>query len=285
VEKEIVTEPIVITIKPLPQKKPEDFTGAVGKFLMEAYLEKDQLAQNGQGKLIVKVKGKGNFIQFGQPLVPWPEGVEPFEPVITDQLNKNTAPIEGTRTYEFGFAVDAVGGYTLPALSFSYFDIDENSFRRLNTDSLQLTVLEATEKTVIDAAITKSSFPYVLLILSVSVIGIAAVLFFKKRKPKPEVKENIFAPAKTNYVRQLASLNLNQLTGKQTCIEVQRIVSAFSKEYSSSLTLQQKQEALAILQECELTIYSRIESEEKKTELVTRTMKLLHAVSSQPQHY
>jgi len=274
VEKEIVTEPIVITVKPLPQKKPDDFTGAVGTFLTEAYLEKDQIAQNGQGKLIVKIKGKGNFIQFGQPLIQWPEGVEPFEPLITDQLNKNTAPIEGTRTYEFGFAVDAAGSYILPALSFSYFDIDDDSFRRLSTDSLQLTVLKAAEKTVIDTTVTKNSFPYVWVILSLVIISIATILFFRKRKPKPEEKESISAPVKTNYVQQLASLNLNELAEKQACTEIQRIVSAFSKEHSSLLTLQQKEEVQAILQECELVIYSKA-LEGKKTELVKRGMKLL----------
>ena len=274
VEKEIVTEPIVITVKPLPEKKPEDFTGAVGKFLAEAYLEKDQMAQNGQGKLIVKIKGKGNFIQFGPPLVRWPRGVEPFEPAITDQLNKNTAPIEGTRTYEFGFAVDAAGSYTLPAFSFSYFDIEENSFRRLRTDSLRLTVQAATAKTTIGATLTKSSFPYVWVLLFLVAISVAAGLFLSKKQPKLEMRQDRMAAAKPNYVQQLASLNLNQLTEKQTCVEVQRIVAAFYKERFSSLSPQQKQEVLSVLGECELVIYSG-SPVAKKTELVARTMKLL----------
>lgn len=279
VEKEIVTEPIAITVKPLPEKKPDDYTGAVGKFLAEAHLEKDQMAQNGQGKLIVKIKGKGNFIQFGQPIVRWPRGVEPFEPTITDQLNKNTAPIEGTRIYEFGFAVDAAGSYTLPAVSFSYFDIDEDSFRRLNTDSLHLTVQAPTAKATTGGTLTKNSFPYLWTLPFLAIMSIAAFFFFRKRKPEPEAKQAVTAPVKANYVQQLASLNLNQLSEKQTCIEIQRIVTAFSKEYSPSLSLQQKQEMQAVLRECELVIYSHLEEKGKKKDLTERTVRMIKEVS------
>ena len=277
VQKEIITKPIVITVKALPGKKPESFTGAVGNFSIKAMLSKNEMPLNGQGKLIVSIKGQGNFIQFAQPLIHWPSGIEPFEPTVTDIVNKNTAPIEGERTFEFGFAADAMGHYALPSISFSFFDVATESFKQLTTDSLQLTVTKANKKNVIEAIRQKTSAPFIWIILAASVICIATLILYRNKKKKPVLKKAIEEPARPNYMQQIASLNINALTEKQTCAEVQKILSGFSKEKSPLLSSQQKEELRSILQECQLCIYSHVD-EGRKEELIKRSVSLVKSV-------
>jgi hypothetical protein len=277
IQKAIITKPIVITVKALPKKKPESFTGAVGKFSIKAMLRKNEMPLTGQGKLIVSIKGKGNFIQFAQPLIHWPAGIEPFEPTVTDNLDKNTAPIEGERTFEFGFAADAMGHYILPSVSFSFFDVAAKSFKQLATDSLQLTVTKANKKNVIEAIRQKTSTPFVWIILLMLTVVIASLILYNRKKKRPMFKNIIEEPARPNYIQQIASLNIEVLTEKQTCIELQKILSGFLKENFSLISSQQKEELQSILQECQLCIYSH-GNEGQKEELVKRSISLIKSI-------
>lgn len=279
VEKEIVTQPITITVKPLPATKPEDFTGAVGRFSLEAHLEKEEIPANGQGKLVVAVKGKGNFIQFGPPVVRWQKGIEPFEPVVKDQLNKNTAPIEGERIYEFGFAVDSMGRYAVPPLSFSYFDMTAGGFKQLTTDSLDLHVTEVIARVAPNAVEKQVSFPYIWIVLLLAVVSIGLFVFLKAKRQAGTVKQKETTSVLTepNYIQQIASLDLNELTVRETCVEIQRILSSFSKTHASLLSTEQKKELQSILQECQLVIYSHMDIGSKKEALLTRAINVLKA--------
>ncbi|HEX2606070.1 MAG TPA: BatD family protein, partial [Flavisolibacter sp.] len=48
IAKELVTKPVTILVNPLPDKRPDNFTGAVGRFAMDARLEQAQTALKGQ---------------------------------------------------------------------------------------------------------------------------------------------------------------------------------------------------------------------------------------------
>jgi hypothetical protein len=273
VEKEIVTQPVTITVKPLPVKKPDDYSGAVGNFALEAHLAKTDLPVNHDGRLVVTIKGKGNFIQFGPPVIQWPSGTEAFDPILVDKLNKNTVPIEGTRRYEFGFAASAVGTYRLPPVSFSFFDLSTRSFKTITTDTLPLHVTEAQKLIAPKVEPPVKRSPYVWILLSALVLGIMAFVALrnKRSKPPPTVSE---PPAKPNYIQQLAALNLNALTLEQTCLEIQKILSAFSTDNSSSLSEEQKAALRSILKDCELCIYSHFQTMDKE-DLIKRALKVL----------
>lgn len=274
VQKEIITKPIAIIVKPLPEKQPESFTGAVGNFSIKTTLSKNEMPLNGQGKLIINIKGQGNFIQFAQPLIHWPAGIEPFEPIVTNNIDKNVAPMQGERIFEFAFAADAMGHYVLPSVSFSFFDVAAEGFKQLTTDSLQLNVTKANKKNVLEVIKQKSSAPLVWMIALMMAIAIAVLIFFKVKKKMPTSKNITEYPVRPNYMQQIASLKIEELTEKQACIELQKILSGFSKEQFPLLSSQQKQELQSILQECQLHIYAQTDKNLKE-ELITRSTALI----------
>lgn len=273
VEKEIVTKPIIVTVKPLPEKKPENFTGAVGSFTIEAHLQKAELPVNQEGKIIIIISGKGNFIQFGQPLIQWPRGTETFDPVLTDQLNKNTVPIEGRRTYEFGFAPNAIGTQVLPPVSFSFFDVTTGSFKTISTDTLYVNVTKAKRSILPDIVAPSKRASYLWILLSILILCIVGVLLYRKKRKQFDHQPREIE-ARSNYIQQIAALNLNELTDQQTCAAIQKILSAFSKEKAASLSIQQKQELQSILKDCELQIYSH-QSTAGKEEIVIKAIKII----------
>ncbi len=132
---------IPITVKPLPAKnKPDTFSTAVGDFSINATLANNQLLKNEEGTFVLEIKGKGNFTQLISPSVHWPKGLEGFEPVLKDSLDKTSVPLAGNRVFKYGFISAKPGIYTIPALAFSFFDPEKSQYKRLTTQPLQVQI-------------------------------------------------------------------------------------------------------------------------------------------------
>ncbi len=131
------TEPISVEVRPLPEKsRPAAFSGAVGRFTIRTRLHETELAKNEQGFLEITISGTGNFIQLDAPVLKWPAGVEGFDPVIKDELDKSNSPLNGSRSFIYPFVSATPGNYTIQPVSFSYFDTDSNSYRTISAGSI-----------------------------------------------------------------------------------------------------------------------------------------------------
>ena len=133
------TLPVDVEVRPLPeQQKPPVYSGAVGHFRVEAKLANTRLAKNEQGFLELIISGKGNFTQLDPPLIQWPAGVEGFDPIITDELDKSTTPLNGRRRFRFPFVCAAPGRYRIPAVSFAFFDPDSNRYKTIQSLAVEV---------------------------------------------------------------------------------------------------------------------------------------------------
>jgi hypothetical protein len=138
---DISTEPVTIEVRPVPVKnKPVNFNGATGIFRISASVVKDTLAKNEEGILEITISGKGNFIQLNAPSIQWPDGIEAFEPAIKDTLDKTQSPLSGSRIFRYSFVSANFGIYTIPSLSFSFFNPDSGHYKVINTEPLQVNV-------------------------------------------------------------------------------------------------------------------------------------------------
>ncbi|HEX7905803.1 MAG TPA: BatD family protein [Chitinophagaceae bacterium] len=141
VETIIRSEPVSIIVKPLPVKnKPDDFTGATGRFTIHAFIEKNELARNEEGYLNISITGKGNFSQLSAPVIAWPVGMEGFEPLVNDSLDKSTTPLTGSKKFRYAFVAAHAGKYELPAISFSFYDPDSNRYKTIRSNPVTVNV-------------------------------------------------------------------------------------------------------------------------------------------------
>lgn len=157
-ESSISTPSVAIIVKACPLKnRPGGFTGATGNFLISASVNKNELAKNEEGLLVITVSGKGNFTQLAEPVIQWPAGIEKFDPQVTDALDHTQSPLKGTRTFRFSFVSAKPGHYSIPAIQFSFFDPDSNGYKTIAAPVVHVTVSDREKTTGIVSPVTGKS--------------------------------------------------------------------------------------------------------------------------------
>jgi hypothetical protein len=276
VEKELVSREQTVNVKPLPPGKPLGFSGAVGSFSLSAQLEKNSFTLNEQGRLIVVLKGNGNFIQLDQPLVQWPDGIENAEPRIKDIILKSDTGLEGERIYEFSFTADSSGQFVLPPVSFSFFDPKEKKYQVLKTDPLLFEVLPASVVNRLRAQAGRSPWFIALAIMGLLFLLLPLYYFLLRKKTKriPETVETererlpeVFDPGYTD--EQLLSMN-----SAEACSAIMKILRQFELHHGNEIKAEMKKEITSIREECQLMYYAGACDPGELKQVVERSFRL-----------
>ncbi len=218
------SKPVTITVKPLPEAgKPAGFKGAVGNFSIEASLAKNNFSTDETGLLTVKLSGAGNLQLITAPDISWPDGLDAFQPKLTDNLVNSTVPVSGNKVFQFSFAVQKPGSYTIPAIEFSFFDPKTISYKTVRTEPLPITVTKGTgihaplnipiEKKE-NVSFLNKIFSHRIWMIAALIFIIAVSLFFwtkKETKKEAELKATANAtPVDTAMEAVLATSAQNQ---------------------------------------------------------------------------
>lgn len=300
-ETTMYTEPVSVEVKPIPESgKPARFSGAVGHFKIMAVLADSSLARNEQGFLEIRISGKGNFTQLDAPAIEWPAGMEGFDPSVKDELDKTASPLHGTRTFRFPFVCSLPGPYRIPAIHFSFYDIDSNRYRTIRTDSLQLAAGSAPkqeqvplqQQVSLEEKNEKAARTAALIAVVVVLLVLGYWIFFTKEK-KPGT-ETVIPPAVPAAEKLLQPLQEIPATEQQEFYKSLHalIWDLFSKEFGISGSRMNKQELadlmnrrlnetmssaqlLSILAACEAGIYTNASLEDDREILMRETAEIL----------
>jgi flagellar basal body-associated protein FliL len=278
IKKEISSAPVTIQVKPLPEPRPAEFNGAVGRFQIHDRLLSSHFRAGEQGKLILSLSGRGNFIQLAAPQVLWPEGINAFDPLTEDSIDKNAIPAEGSRQYSFSFTSDSAGNYTIPPVVFSFFDPAERSYKKVRTDALSFQVMPAGTSTDASNSVYPAHgkrFVWTMIGFVVVLLAGGSVFVFYHGKSTVEQPET----SKENFSQKLAAIPFHALDERQACAALERVLALVSLRYSL-MTEAQREELSAIRQECQVLAYSDIRTEGKKEELKKRAVALLRQIES-----
>ncbi|MBN8878570.1 MAG: protein BatD [Sphingobacteriales bacterium] len=301
------TEPVAIKVNPLPEHgRPAEFSGATGKFTIAASLEKQELARNEEGDLVVTIEGRGNFPQLAAPVVSWPKAMEGFEPEIKDSLNKELSPLEGRRVFTFRFISNQAGTYTIPAINLSFFDPDSNRYKTTSTKPITVKITEAAARKLQAGAekepVLKKS---VLLWIITGVAILAATLFvvIRRKNRKPVQAEPVkITPANKPQVTGLlqpASI-LQEAEGHSFYAALRTAIWQFSSQkfklsgssmnkrslqeelQQANITYADQQELLRILDACEEGLFTGALETGNRKELLEETRHLLQKIADTP---
>jgi hypothetical protein len=199
----VTCAPLNINVKPLPEEnKPSDFKGGVGTFKINAAVEKNNITTDDAGAIKLSITGAGNIQMINAPNVAWPYGFEGFESKSLEHVDKFSVPMKGEKIFTYPFTVDKPGDYTIPAIAFSYFDIDTKSYKTLNTQPISLHVEKGTGNhqdikniTGENKNNTGNSFVDILSKYDTSLIAagaiLAALILLFKRKKKGSQPERV----------------------------------------------------------------------------------------------
>ena len=131
----------VVKVKPLPEKgKPVDFSGAVGQFSFFVNVS-DTLARTGQDLTVeVKVTGKGNLNMFDLPRPVFPPEWEVYDPEHKVHTKPAYTGYRGFVSDIYTVIPQKPGKYTLPPVSFSYFDPVDEQYKRISSPALNFEI-------------------------------------------------------------------------------------------------------------------------------------------------
>ena len=124
----------ILNVKELPIKnRPNDFSGAVGKFKLDFLINKKSLKALESFQSIVKVTGKGNLKLFELPKIKVPNSIEVFEPEYKEKINTTLSGMEGTIQNTYTMVPQYQGKYPIPSIEFIYFDPEKVSYQTLSS--------------------------------------------------------------------------------------------------------------------------------------------------------
>lgn len=139
VKRNIVAPGLTVQVDPLPAK-PVGFSGGVGKFNISASLSSNEVKAGTPVTLRVVVGGTGNLKLIKQPVVEFPKGFDKYDPKVTDKTKLTSAGVGGNMVYDFLAVPRNQGKYTIPSLSFIYYDVDANAYKTLHTQPFVVNV-------------------------------------------------------------------------------------------------------------------------------------------------
>jgi len=135
------SKPLSIVVNPLPElNKPKEFKGAVGDFVITAEVQKNNMTTDEAGSFIISISGSGNMQMINEPSILWPEGIEVFEPKLSENIEKVTVPLKGRKIFNYPFTVSKAGKYLIPSITFSYFDVTTQSYKTASTKPVNVIV-------------------------------------------------------------------------------------------------------------------------------------------------
>lgn len=143
VKKTIYSNALNINVLPLPDiKKPENYTGAVGKFYIKSKIDKKRLKANEAITIKYIISGKGNLDLVDKIDVEFPPDFESYEPKITNNIRNTGDGISGSRSFEYVVIPRNEGKYAIKPVKFSYFDINKKKYVNLTAPGYSIIVDE-----------------------------------------------------------------------------------------------------------------------------------------------
>ncbi|HLA76762.1 MAG TPA: BatD family protein [Vicinamibacteria bacterium] len=156
-EIERTTKPVTITALTLPEAP--GFSGAVGRFEVQASLDRSEVALGDAATLRIKVQGRGNLKWVEKGPEPSLTGAKVYPPQVKSEIEATPSGMSGSKTWEFVVVPETSGTIEIPRLPFSYFDPEARKLVAAETAPLTLTVRGAPSAVSVTATAAPASRP------------------------------------------------------------------------------------------------------------------------------
>jgi BatD DUF11 like domain len=152
-ETTVPTQSAKLEVKPLPKEgRPEDFSGAIGQFSLQASATPKQAAAGEPISLNVTVSGRGNFDAMGAPILleadgwrTYPPG-EKFEASPTDPIGFN-----GEKRFEYMLVAREERSQT-PVARLSFFDPSLEKYVTIKSTPIEVAAKGSADQAAVAAA-------------------------------------------------------------------------------------------------------------------------------------
>ncbi len=134
---------IQLDVKKLPElNRPNNFSGLVGKFEVNAKLAPIEVKTNESATLTITVKGTGNVRQIPDLKLSDIKGLKLYQDKPQLNINKGESTILGEKIMKWAVVPEKGGKYKIPAIGLSFFDAEQESYREIKTAPFLLTAVD-----------------------------------------------------------------------------------------------------------------------------------------------
>lgn len=141
------SKPVTIQVKELPQLgKPAGFGGTVGNVTMATSLSADTVNANDAITYKVTFRGTGNLKLLKAPTINFPLDFEVYDPKESRDLNITENGMAGSVSFEYLIIPRYSGDYKIPAIRFSYFDSQSNTYKTIAGAEYNIHVRKGADK-------------------------------------------------------------------------------------------------------------------------------------------
>lgn len=129
-----------IQVDALPEPKPTNFSGAVGKFDIKGAVTTPSVKTNDMSNYRITLTGLGNLKLISAPKVNFPKDFSAYDAKTTDNTKVTANGLNGQLVFDYTFVPRNVGDYTIPASEFVFFDTETGSYKTIRTNPIKLHV-------------------------------------------------------------------------------------------------------------------------------------------------
>ena len=169
----IESDSLNIDVMPYPKPPPDDFTGAVGKFNVTAWVDTPNVKVNEAITFRVKLSGSGNLNQFNMNGISFPQNMEVFPPTSSFKRDEFRDELTGEQNFEYILIPRLAGKFQLNPITLTYFDPDVEQFITTRSKAEKITVYPGDKSEI---ASTKSNRQ------DISIIG-EDIRYIRSRNP------------------------------------------------------------------------------------------------------
>lgn len=136
----LASNKITVNVDALPQSgKPSSFSGAVGNFNISSKINRKDLKKDESANLMLSISGKGNLKFIEPPAPELADGLESYDPKVTQKLLVEADGISGQRTFDYLIIPRRGGEFLIPAREFSFFNPEEKKYKTLRFEEIKIT--------------------------------------------------------------------------------------------------------------------------------------------------
>ena len=139
------TNNISVKVLPLPERgKPNNFSGAVGKYTISAKVSRNSVKVREPFILYLDIGGNGNINSVFEPEFDLPGDMNKY----STNIELETTTLIGHKRFKVNIIPLIEGKTFIPEIYFSYFDTDKNDYTTISTEQIDIEVVSSDKEMV-----------------------------------------------------------------------------------------------------------------------------------------
>lgn len=134
------SEPILLNVRDLPEGRTQNFSGAIGEYVMNTHISKTQLKSEESINLEIEIVGSGNLNTLKMPNINLPEHIESYAKRRRENFEARPSGLRGKVVKSMILVPQYGGNYKIDPITFRYFDPNLSEYVTLTSEPIHLKV-------------------------------------------------------------------------------------------------------------------------------------------------